>query len=152
MREMNDTSIFFCDTVGCLKPCLIMMETGPGCFERDIREDEMSHSNLALGRVPCSKSLSGTFWSWFSTLLVYGLLRTTYSLFTDRWCKIGKHLGESQAVNRLQRNVQKQGAQDFYHSAKKQNDVYKLLSWHYSMISCVILLWSHCVICHSLPC
>lgn len=33
-----------------------MMETGPGCFECDIREDEMSHSNLALDKVPCSKS------------------------------------------------------------------------------------------------
>lgn len=82
MREIKDTSISFCDTIGCLQPCLIMMEMEPGCFECDIREDEMSHSNLALGRVPCSKGR-------FRNILVmiwhfeHLFITTVHSLATD---------------------------------------------------------------------
>ncbi len=128
---LNDTSIFFRDTIGCLKPCLIMMETGPGCFECDIREDEMSHSNLALDKVSCSKSLKN---SGHDLALCWFITADHLKFIHRPLIQNGKAFVKITSFKQTAINFSRsQGAQDFI----TQNDIYKLLSWHY-------LLSNHC--------
>ncbi len=129
--DWMDTSIFFRDTIGCLKPCLIMMETGPGCFECDIREDEMSHSNLALDKVSCSKSLEN---SGHDLALCWFITADHLKFIHRPLIQNGKAFVKITSFKQTAINFSRsQGAQDFI----TQNDIYKLLSWHY-------LLSNHC--------
>lgn len=100
-----------------------MLEAEPGCFGRDIREDERSHSNLGSH---AGRDVSGTFWLLPGTLVIYGVHSLTAGTKFKSICENHKLHSDYNHVSRIR------GAQGFI---TLPTNVYKLVSCYYDLLS-----------------